>query len=55
MDEMKIFGLIPYEKSNERDRIIKGLKVEFGKDVRVKILNHYIEYSTRKKEVELVI
>lgn len=55
MDEMKIFGLIPYEKSNERDHIIKGLKVEFGKGVRVKILTHYIEYSTRKKVVEIDI
>jgi len=36
-------------------KTIKGLKVEFRKDARVKVSTHYIENRVRKKVVELVI
>lgn len=47
MDEMKIFGLISYKKNNERDYIIKGLKVEIRKRCKSEDFDplHRIQYK----------
>ncbi len=47
MDEMLF--VFSYEKSNKRDHIIKGLKVEFRKDTRMKILTPLHRKSNKEE------
>lgn len=55
MDKMKVFGIVPYSKNNERDGIIKKLKLEFGREVKISINMDHIAYNTYIKGSEIVV
>ncbi|MEI2465081.1 hypothetical protein WKH57_01280 [Niallia taxi] len=56
MDKMNVFGLIPFDKKSEKDKIVKELKREFGKTVKIRIHMDHVTYEKKQiRQSDIVI